>query len=162
MIESIDPRILKPHPLNSRTHTAEQLAQLKASIERFGFNGAIVIDEDDVILAGHGRAQAMIELGRPTIPCVRKADLSPLEKRAYVIADNQIALNSAWDEDILSAEVAALLDEGLDPVLVIVATCESEPQARILESRHCHQHAATIYNIHDPAKGARALPGTAA
>jgi ParB-like chromosome segregation protein Spo0J len=112
--EHLDPSSLKPHPQNSRVHSEDQLQQLVASIERFGFNGAIVIDEDGVILAGHGRTQAMIRLGRPTIPCVRKLGLSDVEKRTYVIADNQIGLNSEWDDEVLQAELAALVGEGLD------------------------------------------------
>lgn len=113
-LEHLDPNTLKPHPQNSRKHSEEQLMQLMQSIERFGFNGAVIIDEDDVILVGHGRTQAMIRLGRATIPCMRKTGLTDLEKRAYVIADNQIALNSEWDDDVLAAEIATLLDGGLD------------------------------------------------
>lgn len=113
-IEFINPKLLKPHPQNSRKHSDEQIQQLMASITSFGFNSTILIDENDVILAGHGRTQAMIRLGRETIPCVRKTGLSDLEKRAYVIADNAIGLNSEWDEDVLAAEVALLLEVGFD------------------------------------------------
>lgn len=113
-IENLDPNSLKPHPQNSRKHSEEQLQQLQESISRFGFNGAIVIDEDGVILAGHGRTQAVIRLGLPTIPCVRKSGLTDLEKRAYVIADNQIGLNSEWDDDILAAELASLIENNFD------------------------------------------------
>lgn len=113
-IEHLDPRSLKPHPQNSRKHSDEQIQQLMQSIERFGFNGAIIIDEDGMILVGHGRTQAMIRLGRATIPCMRKIGLTDLEKRAYVIADNQIGLNSEWDDEVLAAEIAALVDGGLD------------------------------------------------
>lgn len=112
-LENIDPTTLTPHPNNSRKHSDDQLAQLMHSIERFGFNGSITIDENDVILAGHGRVQAMIRLGRPTIPCVRKSGLSDFEKRAYVIADNQIGLNSEWDDETLAAELAVLIDGGM-------------------------------------------------
>jgi hypothetical protein len=112
--EHLDPNALKPHPQNSRVHSEEQLQQLMASIERFGFNGAVVIDEDNVILAGHGRTQAMIRLRRTSIPCSRKTGLTELEKRAYVIADNQIGLNSDWDHEVLTAELAALIESDLD------------------------------------------------
>lgn len=114
VIEHLDPRVLKPHSQNSRKHSTEQLSQLMQSIERFGFNGSIVIDENDVILAGHGRTLAMIQLGRATIPCQRKIGLSDLEKRAYVIADNQLGLNSEWDDEILANEIATLIDGGVD------------------------------------------------
>lgn len=113
-IEFLDPKSLKPHPQNSRKHSEEQIQQLMASITQFGFNGTILIDEDNVILAGHGRTQAMIRLGRENIPCLRKEGLTDLEKRAYVIADNAIGLNSEWDEDVLAAEVAMLLENGFD------------------------------------------------
>lgn len=113
-IEFLNPKSLKPHPQNSRKHSDEQIQQLMASISKFGFNGTILIDEDNVILAGHGRTQAMIRLGRETIPCLRKEGLSDIEKRAYVIADNAIGLNSEWDEDVLASEVAMLLESGLD------------------------------------------------
>lgn len=113
-IEFLDPKSLKPHPQNSRTHSDEQIQQLMASITEFGFNGTIIIDEDDVILAGHGRTQAMIRLGRETIPCLRKEGLTDLEKRAYVIADNAIGQNSEWNEGVLAAEVAMLVGQGFD------------------------------------------------
>lgn len=113
-IEFLNPKALTPHPQNSRKHSEEQIQQLMASITQFGFNGTILIDENDVILAGHGRTQAMIRLGRETIPCLRKEGLTELEKRAYVIADNAIGLNSEWDEDVLNSEVAMLLENGFD------------------------------------------------
>ena len=139
-IEHLDPTTLNPHPRNSRVHTDEQLQQLMASIERFGFNGTVVIDEDNTILAGHGRTQAMIRLGRATIPCTRKSGLSDEEKRAYVIADNAIALNSDWDEDILAAEVAHLLEGGLDLAdlgipLGALAELEAAPPATAADVR---------------------------
>lgn len=113
-IEFLNPKALTPHPQNSRKHSDEQIQQLMASITQFGFNGTILIDENNVILAGHGRTQAMIRLGRETIPCLRKEGLTELEKRAYVIADNAIGLNSEWDEDVLNSEVAMLLENGFD------------------------------------------------
>lgn len=113
-IEFINPKLLKPHPQNSRKHSEEQIQQLMASISQFGFNGTILIDEENVILAGHGRTQAMIRLGRETIPCLRKEGLTDVEKRAYVIADNAIGLNSEWDEDVLASEVAMLMENGFD------------------------------------------------
>lgn len=113
-IEDINPAMLLPHPQNSRVHSNAQIEQLMASIEQFGFNGVILIDENNVILAGHGRTQAMIRLGRETIPCQRKIGLSDAEKRAYVIVDNQVALNSEWDAGILAAEVSELLESGFD------------------------------------------------
>lgn len=113
-IEHIDPRVLKPHPKNSRKHGDSQITQLVASIEQFGFNAVITIDEDDVILAGHGRTLAAIRAGLETVPCLRRTGLTDDQKRAYVIADNKIGLNSEWDEDILAQEIADLTSTGYD------------------------------------------------
>lgn len=113
-IEHIDPRVLKPHPKNSRKHGDSQITQLVASIEQFGFNAVITIDEDDVILAGHGRTLAAIRAGLETVPCLRRTGLTDDQKRAYVIADNKIGLNSEWDEDILAQEIADLTSTGFD------------------------------------------------
>lgn len=113
-IEHIDPRVLKPHPKNSRKHGDSQITQLVASFEQFGFNGVIVIDEEDVILAGHGRTLAAIRAGFETVLCLRRAGLTDDQKRAYVIADNKIGLNSEWDEDILAQEIADLTSTGFD------------------------------------------------
>lgn len=114
VIEFIALDALTQHPQNSRVHSPEQVGQIAASIERFGFRGCILIDESGVILAGHGRALAMRKLGRDTIPCQRVTGLTDLEKRAYVIADNQIAQNSEWDEAILAAEVDYLMAGGIE------------------------------------------------
>lgn len=113
-IEHIDPKELKPHPQNSRVHADEQIQQIVASIRQFGFNSTITIDEDNVILAGHGRTLAAIAAGLEAVPCIRRAGLTDLEKRAFIIADNQIGLNSEWDDEVLTSELAALLDGGLD------------------------------------------------
>lgn len=111
-IEHIDPKELKPHPQNSRVHADEQIQQIVASIRQFGFNSTITIDEDNVILAGHGRTLAAIAAGLEAVPCIRRAGLTDLEKRAFIIADNQIGLNSEWDDEVLQAELAALVEEG--------------------------------------------------
>lgn len=110
----LDPRALKPHPKNSRKHSPEQITQLVASFTQFGFNGVVVIDEDDVILAGHGRTEAAIRALLATVPCLRRTGLTAEQKAAFVIADNQIGLNSEWDEDMLAQQLDELSSSGLD------------------------------------------------
>lgn len=107
-IETRDPRRLKPHPNNSRLHPAEQLAALEASFREFGFNGLVVIDEGDVILAGHGRTTAAIRADLAEIPCKVVRGWSDDKKRAFVIADNQIADGSVWDDAMLLHELQHL------------------------------------------------------
>jgi len=114
IIERIDPNALTPHPDNSMKHGDDQLTQLVASFEQFGFNGVIVIDENNVVLAGHGRRLAAIRMGMETVPCLRRAGLSDAQKRAYIIADNQIGRNSEWDEDVLSQQLEMLSADGFD------------------------------------------------
>ena len=114
LIEFIPIDALNPHPHNSRIHSPDQVAQIAASIDRFGFRGCILIDEDNIILAGHGRTMAMRHLGRDTIPCQRVTGLTDAEKRAYVIADNQTAENSEWDLEIRASELQHLAAAGID------------------------------------------------
>jgi DNA modification methylase len=107
-LEQIGIADLKPWARNARTHSKKQVKQLAASIERFGFTSPILIDRDNQILAGHGRVQAARSLSMTTVPCLRIEHMSPAEKRAYVIADNKLALNAGWDEDLLAAELKEL------------------------------------------------------
>ena len=104
---------LKPWPGNARTHSRKQVKQLADSIRRFGFTQPLLIDEDNRILAGHGRVRAARELGFTTVPCLRIDDLSQIEKRAYVLADNKLALNAGWDQDLLIEELKGLVAEDL-------------------------------------------------
>jgi len=114
IIEHIDPEALTPHPDNSMKHGDGQITQLVASFEQFGFNGVIVIDENDVVLAGHGRRLAAIRAGMKTVPCLRRTGLNDAQKRAYIIADNQIGRNGEWDETVLAQQLALLKDDGFD------------------------------------------------
>jgi ParB-like chromosome segregation protein Spo0J len=109
---------LIPYARNSRTHSNAQLDQIAASIQEYGFTNPVLIDETGNIIAGHGRVLAAAILNIQEIPCLTLTDLTPAQKRAYVIADNQIALNAGWDEDILQAEIAALTEEGYETDLL--------------------------------------------
>lgn len=99
---------LKPYDRNSRTHSAEQVAQIAASIKEFGFTNPILIDEANGIIAGHGRIEAAKQLGMAEVPTVTLKGLTQEQKKALVIADNQLALNAGWDLDTLKAEIEEL------------------------------------------------------
>ena len=114
LIETISVDTLIPYATNSRTHSEEQVAQIAASIREFGFTNPVLIDADGTIIAGHGRVMAMRKLGILTVPCIRLGHLTPAQVRAYVIADNKLALNAGWDEEMLAAEMVALRDGGFD------------------------------------------------
>jgi ParB-like chromosome segregation protein Spo0J len=96
---------LVPYDRNARTHSAEQVAQIAASIQEFGFTNPILVDGKDGIIAGHGRLQAARELAMATVPVVVLDHLTPAQKRAYVLADNKLALNAGWDLDLLTSEL---------------------------------------------------------
>jgi len=103
---------LKPAARNARTHSRKQLRQIAASIARFGFTNPVLVDDDDRILAGHGRVAAARELGMTHVPVLCIAGLSAAERRAYALADNKLALNAGWDQDLLALELEELI--GLD------------------------------------------------
>lgn len=116
-IEQIAPAALRPWARNARTHSKKQLRQIAESIRTFGFTNPVLIDQTGTILAGHGRVEAAKSLGLDTVPCLRIEHMTEAEKRAYVIADNKLALNAGWDEDLLAQELQGLLateDLGFD------------------------------------------------
>lgn len=112
--ETLPVASLRPWPKNARTHSKKQIRQIAASIRQFGFTNPVLIDNDNTILAGHGRVAAAETLGIVEIPCVRIETMTQAEKRAYVLADNKLALNAGWDEDILAEELSELLALDLD------------------------------------------------
>lgn len=105
---------LVPYARNSRTHSKEQIAQIAASIREFGFTNPVLIDGQGGIVAGHGRVMAAQSLGVGSVPCLRVDWLTEAQKRAYVIADNQLALNAGWDDAVLADELRALQGEDFD------------------------------------------------
>ncbi|MGE0256862.1 MAG: site-specific DNA-methyltransferase [Alphaproteobacteria bacterium] len=105
---------LLPYAANARTHSDAQVAQIAGSIAEFGFNVPCLVDERGVLIAGHGRLLAATKLGLESVPVIRLGHLSPAQARAYRLADNRIALNAGWDEEMLSAELAALGEENVD------------------------------------------------
>lgn len=105
---------LIPYTNNARTHSDEQVAQIAASIKEFGFNNPVLISADNSIIAGHGRVMAARKLGMETVPCLVLDHLTKTQRKAYILADNRIALNSEWDSQLLSLEFKDLDDNGID------------------------------------------------
>ena len=105
---------LVPYERNARTHSDEQVAQIVASIQEFGFTNPLLVDGDDGIIAGHGRLMAARSLGLAEVPVVVLDHLSPEQRRAYVLADNQLALNAGWDMEVLALEIGELGELGFD------------------------------------------------
>lgn len=105
---------LVPYAANARTHSQAQVAEIARSITEFGWTNPVLIDPDDGIIAGHGRVLAARKLGMAQVPVIVLAGLTPAQRRAYVIADNRLALNAGWDLKTLAAEVDALLSGGFD------------------------------------------------
>jgi ParB-like chromosome segregation protein Spo0J len=117
-IEQIDIKKLIPYARNSRTHSDIQVSQIAASIKEFGFTNPVLISDTYDIIAGHGRVLAAKKLGWDTVPCIRLDHLSDTQRKAYVIADNSIALNSGWNFDMLSVEIDELNDYKFDVSLL--------------------------------------------
>jgi DNA modification methylase len=116
-VHSIEERpisALRPYAGNARTHSKRQIRQLMDSITRFGFTNPVLVGEDDTIVAGHGRVVAAERLGMTHVPTVRLSHLTEAERRAYVIADNKLALNAGWDQDLLAIELQGLIDLEFD------------------------------------------------
>jgi len=97
-LDRVDPRILKPAEKNPRTHSPRQLARLQKLIGEYGFTAPVLVDEENEILAGHGRVAAAIAAGLDAVPVRRIVGLTPTQKRAYRIADNASALDAGWDD----------------------------------------------------------------
>lgn len=121
-IEQISVDKLIPYVNNARTHSDAQVAQIAASIKEFGFNNPILISDDGTVIAGHGRLMAARKLGLTDVPCVKLDHLTPTQRKAYVIADNQLAMNAGWNDELLTIELNELLADdfalellGFDP-----------------------------------------------
>ena len=122
--ENININTLSPYKNNARKHTENQVKQIANSIEEFGFVNPILIDEKNMILAGHGRYMAAKHLELEEVPVIKITDLTEAQKKAFVIADNKIAINSTWDETLLWEEIQELNKLGFD--LNILAFNEME------------------------------------
>jgi len=125
-IEHIATDALIPYARNSRTHSAEQVAQIAASIREFGFTNPVLIDEHNTLIAGHGRVMAAQRIGMAQVPCIRLTHLTDAQRRAYVIADNKLALNAGWDMATLAREIEDLQDLHFDLDLTGFADAETD------------------------------------
>jgi len=113
-IENLKTADLIPYARNSRTHDEHQVSQIAGSIREFGFTNPVLIDAENGIIAGHGRVMAAQVLSLEKVPCIRLGHLTETQKRAYIIADNKLALNSGWDETMLGLELADLRELDFD------------------------------------------------
>ena len=139
---------LTAYAKNSRTHSDAQVAQLVASLREFGFTNPILIDSKNGIIAGHGRLKAAQELGYETVPTIELGELTEEQRRAYIIADNKLALNAGWDELILGEELQALDLQEFDMSLLGFSNAElknylEEP----VEVKHEPQEFGETYEI---------------
>ncbi len=117
-VVSVPVASLVPYAANARTHSDSQVAQIAASIAEFGFVNPVLVDAAGVLVAGHGRVLAAKRLGLASVPAIRLAHLTEAQARALRLADNQIALNSGWDEALLAAELARIREDGFDLALL--------------------------------------------
>jgi hypothetical protein len=105
---------LIPYVNNARTHSEQQVLQIAASIKEFGFNSPVLVDGEDGIISGHGRVMAAKKLGLDEVPTIELKHLTKTQKKAYILADNRLALNSGWDNNLLALELGELSDDGFD------------------------------------------------
>jgi ParB-like chromosome segregation protein Spo0J len=105
---------LIPYVNNARTHSEQQVLQIAASIKEFGFNSPVLVDGENGIIAGHGRVLAAKKLGLDEVPTIELKHLTKTQKKAYILADNRLALNSGWDNDLLALELGELSDDEFD------------------------------------------------
>ena len=109
---------LIPYARNSRTHSDAQVAQIAASVREFGWTNPVLVDGENGIIAGHGRVLAARKLGMEEVPCIELAGLSDTQRRAYIIADNKLALNGGWDDELLALELGELHAADFDMALL--------------------------------------------
>lgn len=112
--EEIEIQKLKPYENNARTHSEDQVEKIARSIKEFGFINPVIIDSDYGIIAGHGRVLGAQKIGMDKVPCLFVEDLTEAQKRAYILADNKLALDAGWDDEILKQEIKALDDMNFD------------------------------------------------
>jgi DNA modification methylase len=148
---------LTPYERNARTHSAEQVAQIAASIVEFGFTNPILVDSHDGIIAGHGRLMAAQELGLKTVPVVVLDHLSERQRKAYILADNQLALNAGWDTDLLRSELQDLAEQDFD--LSLIGFSDEELADLLPEIEEVPPEDADADAVPEPPADAVSKPG---
>lgn len=148
---------LVPYARNARTHSDEQVAQIAASIIEFGFNSPILVDSNSGIVAGHGRLLAARKLGFAEVPVIVLDHLTEIQRRAYLLADNRLALNAGWNDEILAAELAAIEAEGFD--LGVIGFTDSELEGFLAEESAERPEPPAEEEISEPPAVAVTQPG---
>jgi hypothetical protein len=157
-IEHLSVDLLIPYVNNSRTHSDAQVLQIASSIKEFGFTNPILIDGSNGIIAGHGRVMGAKKLGIDKVPCIRLAGLTPAQIKAYVIADNKLALNAGWDNAMLRLEFDELEELGFDLELTGFSTAEIDLLADVfaempqLNSDDRAPYQQMAFMVHDDQK----------
>jgi ParB-like chromosome segregation protein Spo0J len=144
---------LIPYARNSRVHSDAQVAQIAGSIREFGFRVPVLIDGENGIIAGHGRVKAAMKLGMEEVPTIDGSDMTETQKRMYVIADNKIALNSTWDEEMLMLEIGELREMGED--ISLLAFDPSEIKQADIDYSILDDEDGLDSQIEDMMKGTR-------
>ena len=156
-IEILGIEKLRPFVANARTHSEWQIEQICASIREFGFTNPVLIDGNDGIIAGHGRVMAAGKMGMENVPCIRLGHLSEAQRRAYVIADNKLALNAGWDETLLAAELAAFFSKARHsskaPVIYTLKKYVRKPRGAKAGLAMCQREKSIMVLPKDPAEG---------
>jgi DNA modification methylase len=164
-LEMLPLATLRPYSGNARTHSKQQVRQIADSIRRFGFTNPVLISDDGEIVAGHGRAMAARDLGMANVPVVRLSHLSAAERRAYVLADNKLALNAGWDGELLAIALQALIDLEFDVSLTGFSLAEIDFTLDQAREANANGHGDGNGNgvddaadlVPDPVSGAAAI-----
>lgn len=146
-IEYVATDDLIPYIHNSRTHSESQIKQIASSIREFGFTNPILIDDQGTIIAGHGRVMAAKVLQLDKVPTITLGALSDAQRKAYVIADNKLALNAGWDTEVLLTEIESLQDLNFDTQLLGFSADELAEMLNIEEKPLKEESYAEIFNI---------------
>ena len=143
---------LIPYARNSRTHSDAQVAQIAASVREFGWTNPVLVDGENGIIAGHGRVLAARKLGMEEVPCIELAGLTDTQRRAYIIADNKLALNGGWDDELLALELGELHDADFDMALLgfdeipSIEALDEMPELRDGDREPFQQKAFTLHD----------------
>lgn len=146
---------LIPYARNARTHSAEQVTQIASSIKEFGFCNPVLVDGESGIIAGHGRVMAAKKLGLDEVPTIELTGLSEAQKRAFILADNKIALNSGWDEEMLELELTELKDLDFDLGLTGFNDDEIGDLLDSLDDRPQESETAEVPEVQEDPKSKR-------
>ena len=158
-IEHIPPLELRPYARNARTHSRKQVKAIARSIETFGFMSPVLAGDDGEIIAGHGRVEAAKLLGIQSVPVIRIGHLSDAERRAYILADNKLALQAGWDQETLAIEFQALIDLGFEVEVTGFSTTEIDLTFELVENSDPKANTSDLDRLPTLRSEAVAAPG---